>query len=181
VEGACIIVVGATYVVGYLLSSTILMGRFSRRALLSASGGAMAVSMAAVAATGAAREVHALSPLAGALCAAAALVVFVVAYSGGFGPVPFVLLAEAPGGDAMGGFVAAAAMAANFAALKSFPYVLSGLGLTATFLLSSSVCSAGALFALAFVDGASNRWSFSSTDLCVLKAAFCLSVGLKRT
>jgi hypothetical protein len=156
IEGACIIVVGTTYVLGYFLSSTLLVGRFPRRILLAVSGGAMAVSTAAVAATGAAREVHALNPLAGALCASAALVLFVMAYSAGFGPVPFVLLAETPGGDAVGGAVAAAAMTANFAALKSFPYLLAGLGLSSTFLLSSTVCSAGALFALAFVTG--NNW-----------------------
>jgi len=91
------------------------------------------------------------SPTTSALTSAAALVVFVLSYSLGFGPIPFIMLAEAPGGDGLGGFLTASAMAANFAAVKIFPYSLSGLGLPATFALSSLVCAGGALFALALI------------------------------
>jgi len=50
------VVVGSTYVLGYILSSVVFMSRFSRRHLLVMSGFGMALATAAVAAAGAARE-----------------------------------------------------------------------------------------------------------------------------
>ncbi len=139
--------VGLAYVVGYLTSSVLLLPRVRRRLLLVASALGMAASNAAVAALARFGEgecqkygtcarttkkkvnffLATLGSYVSGIVTAIIFSLFVLSYSSGFGPVPYIFLGELFPPERRGvvtGTVSMAQCVFNFGALKVFPYML---------------------------------------------------------
>ncbi len=151
-EKVGVLLVGTAYVAGYLVSSAFLLERHSRKSLLVISALAMAASTAAVAAIatdgsgGGTDLIGWRRPMS-----LLALSAFVLAYSCGFGPIPYVYLGELFPPEFNGaatGTVSMMQCVFNFVTVKSFPYLLRWLGLGGAFLFSCCVCLLGAAFAV---------------------------------
>ncbi len=139
--------IGITYVVGYLLASAIFLPRFRRRSLLVSSAAGMAASNVAVAAL-ARFGPGLLGPSASGIATAAAFSAFVLSFSLGFGPVPYLFLGELFPPEHRGlatGTVAMSQSLFNFASVKAFPFLLEWLGTEGEFLLCACVCLLGGI------------------------------------
>lgn len=140
-----VLVIGLNYVIGYLVASAFLMPNFRRRTLLVGSALSMAAATATVAfmsqyGAGTGRlfshetVLHfspRLSDLVGAVTAstvsALSLSGFVLSYSAGFGPIPYIYLGELFPPEHNGlstGLVSLGMCTFNFVSLKTFPYML---------------------------------------------------------
>lgn len=140
-----VILIGLTYVLGYVLSAAVFLQRFPRRTLLMASAVGMAFATAAVAGLD---SLGGRTPAAN-VASVLALLLLVLAYALGFGPIPYIYVGELFPPEFNGvvtGLVNMLQQTFCFLSLKSFPYILEGLNMSGAFLFSSVVCVVGVIY-----------------------------------
>ena len=145
-----ILIIGSAYVLGYLLASCYFLRRFNRRTLLIGSAALMALSTGTVAVVG----FLDLGSVVTAAVSFTALAIFALAYSCGFGPVPFIYLGEMFPPEHNGlatGTVTALNCTFTFLSLKAFPYMLQYLKIFGSFMVSLAACLLGIVFVMLVV------------------------------